>query len=288
LRSEARCATLAVYVADRGLPSARGIGSGLTSLDWPPRKTANRKPSLLRLTLESDLFRCVPETLIPQSTQKWIDFMTQINWATGDWSTEPARVEIADDGMRVTAAEGSDAWRITSYGFIHNNAHALLAPLKQDTAVEVSFALNFSEQFDQAGVFLRVNDTEWIKAGIEWSDGEENLGAVVTRGQSDWSLGPASGWAGRNITVRASWSGDAVTIRARADEEEWRLVRVAPLSSEAEVTAGPYCCAPSRAGLVVHFTSWRVTDADTSLHAGPPAPAPAPAAKLSSDHFSHE
>jgi regulation of enolase protein 1 (concanavalin A-like superfamily) len=192
--------------------------------------------------------------------------MTRIDWAAGDWSTRPAHVEIADDGMRVTAVEGSDAWRITSYGFIHDDAHALLAPLQQDTAVEVSFRLDFSEQFDQAGVFLRVDETEWMKAGIEWSDGEASLGAVVTRGRSDWSLGQASGWAGRIVTVRASRSGDAVTIRARVDDEGWRLVRVAPLDPEAEIAAGLYCCAPSRAGLVVHFTSWRTTEADAGLH----------------------
>jgi regulation of enolase protein 1 (concanavalin A-like superfamily) len=184
--------------------------------------------------------------------------MTDIDWAAGKWSTPPAHVEIADDGMRVTAVEGSDAWRITSYGFVHDNA--------LESAVEVSFVLDFSQQFDQAGVFLRVDDTQWIKAGVEWSDGEPSLGAVVTRGESDWSLGPASGWAGRTVTVRASRSGDAVTVRARVEHEGWRLVRVAPLSPGATVTAGPFCCAPSRAGLVVHFTSWRTTEADSSLH----------------------
>lgn len=192
--------------------------------------------------------------------------MTNIAWADGKWTTEPEHVDIKDDGMRVTAVEGSDAWRITSYGFIHDNAHALLAPLGQNSAVEVTFVMDFSEQFDQAGVFIRQDDETWIKAGVELSDGEESLGAVVTHGKSDWSLGPIEGWGGRNVTVRASRAGDALTIRARVDEEAWRLVRVAPLDPEAEISAGPFCCAPSRAGLTVLFTSWRTTEADTSLH----------------------
>ena len=45
-----------------------------------------------------------------------------------------------------------------------------------------------------------------------------------------------------------------------------RLVRVAPLDPEAVVTAGPFCCSPSRANLTVHFTSWQTTAADASLH----------------------
>ncbi len=192
--------------------------------------------------------------------------MTDIDWNSGSWTTEPARVVVADDGMRVTAVEGSDAWRITSYGFVHDTEHALLTSFDQDTAMEVSFLLDFSAQFDQAGIFVRVDGSTWIKAGVERSDGEDSLGAVVTRGVSDWSLSPVPGWRGRLVTIRASRSGDALTLRARVDDEPWHLVRVAPLDPDAAVTAGPLCCSPSRADLTVHFTAWRTGPADTGLH----------------------
>ncbi|WP_374009902.1 DUF1349 domain-containing protein [Leifsonia sp. LS-T14] len=192
--------------------------------------------------------------------------MTDIDWNSGTWTTEPARVVVGDDGMRVTAIEGSDAWRITSYGFVHDTEHALLTSFDRDTAMEVSFLLDFTAQFDQAGIFVKVDDSTWIKAGVERSDGEDSLGAVVTRGVSDWSLSPVPGWHGRLVTIRASRSGDALTVRARVDDEPWRLVRVAPLDPDAVVTAGPLCCAPSRADLTVLFTGWRLGPADASLH----------------------
>jgi len=192
--------------------------------------------------------------------------MIDIAWASGTWTNAPARVEVRGDEMRVTAVEGSDAWRITSYGFVHDTEHALLAPFDPGTAIEVSFRLDFSAQFDQAGIFAKVDDSTWIKAGIERSDGEESLGAVVTRGVSDWSLSPVPGWHGRLVTIRASRSGNALTIRARVDDEPWRLVRVAPLDPDAAVTAGPMCCAPSRADLTVLFTAWRTGPEDASLH----------------------
>ena len=191
---------------------------------------------------------------------------TTIPWADGSWTHEPARVTADEDGLHVTAREGSDAWRITSYGFIHASEHALLATLEPESALEVQFRLDFSDQFDQAGIFVKVDDESWIKAGVELSDGEESLGAVVTQGTSDWSLAPVPSWAGRLVTVRGSRSGNALTVRARVDDEPWRLVRVAPLDADAIVTAGPFCCAPSRADLTVHFTSWTSTPADTSLH----------------------
>lgn len=190
----------------------------------------------------------------------------EIAWSSGSWTNEPERVDPDGSDLLVTAREGSDAWRVTSYGFVHDDEHALLAPMPPDSAVEVAFRLDFTAQFDQAGVFLRVDDETWIKAGVERSDGAESLGAVVTRGVSDWSLSPVPGWAGRVVTVRASRSGDAVTVRARVDDEDWRLVRVAPLDSAASVSAGPFCCAPTRAGLTVRFLSWRRTEADAALH----------------------
>lgn len=192
--------------------------------------------------------------------------MTDVDWNSGTWTTEPAHVEVADDGMRVTAVEGSDAWRVTSYGFIHDTEHALLTPFNQDTAMEVSFLLDFSAQFDQAGIFVKVDNSTWIKAGVERSDGEDSIGAVVTRGFSDWSLSPVPGWHGQLVTIRASRSGDALVVRARVGDQPWRLVRVAPLDPDAAVTAGPLCCSPSRGDLTVHFTAWRTGPADVSLH----------------------
>jgi regulation of enolase protein 1 (concanavalin A-like superfamily) len=189
-----------------------------------------------------------------------------IPWAQGTWTNEPAHVTIDDGGLYVTALEGSDAWRITSYGFVHASEHALLAKLEPESALEVQFRLDFSDQFDQAGIFVKVHDESWIKAGVELSDGEESLGAVVTQGTSDWSLSPVPSWAGRLVTVRGSRSGNALTVRARVDDEAWRLVRVAPLDADATVAAGPFCCAPTRADLTVHFTSWSTTPADRSLH----------------------
>jgi regulation of enolase protein 1 (concanavalin A-like superfamily) len=189
-----------------------------------------------------------------------------IAWTQGTWTNDPAAVTIDETGLHVTAREGSDAWRTTSYGFVHHSEHALLTELMPESAVEVQFLLDLSEQFDQAGVFVKVDNETSIKAGVELSDGEESLGAVVTRGTSDWSLSPVPGWDKRLVTVRASRSGDALTVRAQVGDEPWRLVRVAPLDPDAAVTAGPFCCAPSRAGLTVHFTSWRSTPADTGLH----------------------
>lgn len=189
-----------------------------------------------------------------------------VSWDEGTWLHRPAAVVQEGGSLHVTAQQGSDAWRHTSYGFVHDSAHALLRPFLADTAMEVGFRLTYDQQFDQAGLYLHRAAEDWIKAGVEVSDGVPQVGAVVTRPFSDWSVAPVPDWQGREVTLRFSRTGDAVTVRARADDEPFRLVRVVPLDPAAEVLAGPYCCAPTRDGLTVVFTGWSVLDADASLH----------------------
>ncbi|GAA4896427.1 DUF1349 domain-containing protein [Tessaracoccus lubricantis] len=192
--------------------------------------------------------------------------MQRLNWSDGAWTTPP--VEAREDGqdLVVTAVEGSDAWRITSYGFERDDAHALVAPLAQDCAMEVVFTCDFTEQFDQAGIFLSAGPQTWVKAGVEFADGRPMVGAVVTNPVSDWSTAPVDDWRGRRVRVRLSRSGDAVTVRAGLDGGELQLVRLAPFPVDAVAQAGPFTCAPTRAGLGVRFHEWSSGAADASLH----------------------
>jgi regulation of enolase protein 1 (concanavalin A-like superfamily) len=189
-----------------------------------------------------------------------------IGWSDAAWLNPPASAEEDGDALLVTARENSDFWRTTSYGFVHDDGHALLTAFPSGSAVEVEFVARLDELYDQAGLMVRVDAETWIKAGIELSDGFPQLGAVVTHGRSDWSVAPVPEWAGRRVTVRASRAGDAVTIRARREDEPWRLVRLAPLDPDATAAAGPFCCSPSRAGLTVRFTRFTTGPADAALH----------------------
>lgn len=190
----------------------------------------------------------------------------RLAWHDGHWTNAPAAAVTDGDALVVTAVESSDAWRTTAYGFVHDTEHALLSPLDPGTAMEVAFTGDFVEEFDQAGVFVRVSDEEWTKAGVEYADGALQLGAVVTHRFSDWSVAPVADWAGTRVTVRVSRSGDALTIRARSGDEPFRLVRIAHLDPSAIAEAGPLICAPSRGDLAVRFESWTLGPADASIH----------------------
>lgn len=189
-----------------------------------------------------------------------------IPWAEGVWTTPPVVAVVEGSSLRVTAAERSDAWRHTAYGFVHDTEHALLAPFAVGSAMEVAFVADFSAEFDQAGLFVRVNAERWMKSGVEYADGVLGAGAVVTDVMSDWSIAAVPQWQGRALRVRVSRGPDALTVRAGIDGEPLRLVRVAPFAGDLDATAGPFVCAPTRSGFEVTFTDWRRTDADASLH----------------------
>jgi len=199
-------------------------------------------------------------------TEQSLTEQRSVAWSAATWLNPPAAVREDGPDLVVTTRADTDFWRTTSYGFVHDNGHALLTGFPPGSAVEVTFVAEFAHRFDQAGILIRVDENTWIKTGIELSDGLPQLGAVVTHGLSDWSLAPVPDWAGHPVTVRASRSGDAVTIRARRGAEPWRMVRLAPLAPDAPATAGPFCCSPEHTGLDVRFTSFVVGPADSALH----------------------
>jgi regulation of enolase protein 1 (concanavalin A-like superfamily) len=192
--------------------------------------------------------------------------MVDVPWERGEWSVPPAATRVDGSDLLVRPRDRSDLWRVTSYGFVHDDGHGLLVDLPDGTAVEVSFLADFTEQFDQAGILVRADETHWVKCGVEYADGAPQVGAVVTREVSDWSTAPFPEWHGREVTVRVSRRGDALTVRARAGGD-WQLVRLAPIDPDLTWRAGPSCCSPTHDGLEVRFTGWAIGPADAALHA---------------------
>jgi regulation of enolase protein 1 (concanavalin A-like superfamily) len=183
----------------------------------------------------------------------------------GEWLNPPVATKVDGKKLIVTTALESDFWRETSYGFIHESGHALLNDFPNESSIELSWILDYNQQFDQAGIFIYSDEKNWIKAGIEFADGAPQLGAVVTMGKSDWSVAPVSEWMGHEVHLRISRSNDAITIRAKS-AGEWKLVRLAPLDPSRQWRAGLHAASPTRAGLAATFTSIKVGPADSQLH----------------------
>jgi len=196
--------------------------------------------------------------------------MRTIAWDEMSWLNEPPAATVEAEELVVRTGRNTDFWHRTAYGFIHDDGHLLALPLPAEAAIEVTFRADFEAQFDQAGLMLRAAPDLWLKTGVELSDGELFASVVATTGMSDWSVSPLPEHAiGHALTFRASRKGDAVTVRYRiAEEQRWRLLRVAYFPPDVDVVAGPMTCSPTRDGLSVRFGPVLVGSPDAHLHEG--------------------
>ncbi len=179
-------------------------------------------------------------------------------FAEHTWLNEPKNWHVDDNGLRLVTDNKTDFWRGTYYGFRRDNGHALLRQLTGDFTATATLSAPFTQLYDQAGLMLRAEEEVWLKTGVEVSDGVANLSAVVTRGQSDWSVLPAPD-IGASVSVRATRLKDAIFVQYRTKDGDWRMLRLCSLTA-APIWVGPMACTPERAGLEVTFISFTVSD----------------------------
>jgi uncharacterized protein len=170
--------------------------------------------------------------------------------APQNWSASKAHLEVTTDAK-------TDFWRETHYGFIRDNGHVLARAMTGDCTVQIRFRANYTHLYDQAGLMLRVDERNWIKTGIEFSDSKHALSTVVTSGKSDWSIGTLDGDP-RDVQLRMTVSNGAVRIQASTDGKHWPVFRLFPFDVSASYSIGPMCCSPERAGFKVAFSEFTI------------------------------
>ena len=104
------------------------------------------------------------------------------------WFNEPEHWEIKDNALTMSVTPQSDYWRISHYGFTVDDAPFYYTTYGGEFEVKVKISGDYKVRFDQAGLMLRIDKENYIKAGIEYVDGKFNLSTVVTHHTSDWSV----------------------------------------------------------------------------------------------------
>jgi hypothetical protein len=176
-----------------------------------------------------------------------------------EWLNEPPSWREEDGDLSVVTGEKTDFWRTTHYGFIRDDGHLHYCDVKGDFTAEVSFLGAYEELYDQAGMMVRIDERNWLKAGIEFVGQRQMLSVVVTRDFSDWSTAPApngDGW----FNLRISRHGEAMRVEwmPPGPRPSYRLMRLAYLPAAPVVKVGPMCCSPQRAGFAVRFRDFSI------------------------------
>ena len=173
------------------------------------------------------------------------------------WLNEPPAYRIDGGTLHAETGDRTDFWRITSYGFISDNGHFFGQPVAAPFTAQVRVHADFTELYDQAGLMVRIGERQWLKAGVEFSDGQPMLSTVLTNELSDWATMPAPPLPD-GFWLRITVDGGAIRVQYSADGLAWPLLRLAPFPVAQQYLVGPMCCTPQRAGLAVRFSGFTV------------------------------
>lgn len=179
------------------------------------------------------------------------------------WFNEPERWTIEDNVLMMNVTPQSDYWRVSHYGFTVDDAPFLYTMRGGEFEVKVKISGDYKTRFDQAGIMLRLDHENYIKAGIEFVDGKYNLSAVVTHHTSDWSIIPLDKPV-PFVWIKAVRRLDAVEIFYSFDDKEYTMMRNAWLQDNHPVMVGVMGACPDGDGFEArfeHFTIKHLPDA---------------------------
>ncbi|MEM7061479.1 MAG: DUF1349 domain-containing protein [Pseudomonadota bacterium] len=184
-----------------------------------------------------------------------------------DWHGEPPEWAWVEGQLHVTTGDRNDFWQGTYYNFQRDDGHFLGCGIEGNFTAQLTFDAEYEELYDQAGLMVRQDEKNWVKTGIEHSDGITNFSVVITReGRSDWSVVGVP-WLHGPQQIRLTRVGNSVIVH-HLSTNAWRLMRLGELPLSGDVLVGPMTCSPQRKGLKARFLELDIGPAvEDPLHA---------------------
>ena len=181
----------------------------------------------------------------------------ELSFESMTWFNEPEAWSVTNATLTMRVTGQSDYWRISHYGFTVDDGPFLYAERGGEFEAKIKVKGAYKDRFDQAGLMLRIDHENWIKAGIEFVDGHYNVSAVVTHGKSDWSVikleKPVDA-----IWIKAVRRRDAVELFYSLDDREYTMMRNAWFQDNVPVRVGPVAAAPDGQGFEAVFSDFSV------------------------------
>lgn len=174
-----------------------------------------------------------------------------------EWFNPPPEWRAEDDKIYVTSAPKTDFWRKQPEGPYADNGHFYFQKAAGDFIADVRFTGQFREQYDQAGLMIRLDEANWVKCGIEFYNEVPHVSVVVTKTYSDWSIQPLPA-APDDFWLRVTREGAIIEVFYSTDGHEYHLIRQAYLTSEPLLAIGIMAAAPLGSGFPVVFAGFRL------------------------------
>jgi regulation of enolase protein 1 (concanavalin A-like superfamily) len=169
-----------------------------------------------------------------------------------EWLNEPPSWEATGDLVTVFSGAKTDFWRKTHDGEVRDNGHFYSDRVTGDFRAEVLIQGEYRDLYDQAGLMVRVDETTWLKCGIELVKGVQHVSAVVTREFSDWSVVPLPGKPA-GVWIRVTRHEGTFEVRYALGPSGETLLRQAFLTTRPSVSVGIMSASPTGGGFPTRF-----------------------------------
>jgi uncharacterized protein len=177
-----------------------------------------------------------------------------------EWLNEPPVWHEEGGVLTATTGAKTDFWRKTQYGFVRDNGHFYGQTVTGNFVTEVKVSGKYRDLYDHAGIMVRLDESTWIKCGMEFVNGEQLVSVVVTRDYSDWSVVPTA-QPPDALWLRVTRKGDSVEIQYSFDGARYAMLGLAHLTLAETVMVGPMCASPDGNGFEVTFEGFTVKPA---------------------------
>jgi regulation of enolase protein 1 (concanavalin A-like superfamily) len=174
-----------------------------------------------------------------------------------EWSHEPPQWKEEGGVLSVLSGPETDFWRKTHDGGIRDNGHFYHRDVSGDFRCEVKVEGRYRDLYDQAGLMVRLDETTWLKCGLELLEGVQQMSVVVTRDFSDWSVVPLP-QAPPAVLVRVTRRQGTFEVHCGTSDSPLTLLRQAFLTNAPTVRVGPMCASPTGGGFEVRFRGFRL------------------------------
>jgi uncharacterized protein len=84
------------------------------------------------------------------------------------WFNQPKKWSLENNRLSMFVTPKTDFWRMTHYGFTVDDGPFLYETVGGEFEVKVKITGAYKARFDQMGLMLRINERNWIKAGVEF------------------------------------------------------------------------------------------------------------------------
>ena len=188
------------------------------------------------------------------------------------WIREPKNYLMDSKRVEIVTMPYTDLWQRTYYHFQNDNAPVLQMETDEkffSFVVKTDFAYSH-HRFDQCGIVMYLDSENWLKASVEYENGEfQHLGSVVTNdGYSDWATTAISADVS-SMWYRFSRREDDYCIECSQDGEYFSQMRICHMKKgNGKIRFGIYACSPEDSSFKAVFTDMRLCECQWKAHNG--------------------